>query len=227
MNSRDDSVGWIRFAEKSIGPPLHDEHFIRYSQVNQDWLAAPWPTGQQAGVMYRGNPVPKVSQPSTFGTGYRPSSPRPSIQCRTHCTVTQSRMHWAVACGRHRDAGFTPSSRRGWATHPVPKVLGRECVRHRVKCALHFVTQCIHPVITMQSARDCANALGRDDWVTGHPGLGRDKLHKTATISQHKRAGSNSLNISVWENADLASIWLRGGVFFYRYSRSSIDLGYV
>ena len=32
-----------------------------------------------------------------------------------------------------------------------------QCIRHRVKCALHFVTQCIHPV---------TNELGRDDWVT-------------------------------------------------------------
>ena len=29
----------------------------------------------------------------------------------------------------------------------------------------YVMTQCIHPVITMQSARDCTNALGRDDWV--------------------------------------------------------------
>ncbi len=50
-----------------------------------------------------------------------------------------------------------------------------QSARHRVKCALHLVTQYIHPVITMQSARDCTNALGRDtcrvaavrgDWVT-------------------------------------------------------------
>ena len=92
-------------------------------------------------------------------------TPRPvpiPMQCARHCaglgnsvrlvidTLKQARRKEKVTAGLllHSD-------------HLVQSIT-MQSARHRVKCALHFVTQYIHPVITMQSARDCTNALGRD-----------------------------------------------------------------
>ena len=114
-----------------------------------------------------------VENGDTFGLGFvadifthsaTPSSPAPRPPRRVPGPVP-SGGRTAQCRALHRYAGVT--------THPVPNVLGRECVRHRVKPSTE------RPVITMQSARDCANTdpvrsvlgeLGRETGsVPSHP----------------------------------------------------------